>query len=65
MPTGQDAAAHVAELQGRAVAVGFRPLAAQVIEAPALTVALVANSLAKRPASKCGRRSQFSWMSRS
>ncbi len=36
-----DAAAHVAELQGRAVAVGLRPLAAQVIETPALTVALV------------------------
>lgn len=44
-----DAAAHITELQGRAVAVGLGSLAAQMVEAPALTVALVTELLGKTP----------------
>ena len=54
----------VAEVQDRAVGVGHRALAAELVEAPALAMALVAELLAKRPASKCARRGQCSWMVR-
>ncbi|MNC07796.1 hypothetical protein D3C75_553540 [compost metagenome] len=42
-----DAAAHIAELQGRTVAVGLRSFTAQMVEAPALTVPLIAKLLGK------------------
>jgi 2-keto-3-deoxy-galactonokinase len=56
--------AGIAEAQGGAVGVGFRALAAELVEAVALAVAASPNSMAKRPASKWARRSQFSWIRR-